>query len=65
MSGETFTLNSDDFETTRYLGPQWQEGARKPVKLVIKWPDTFCPMPIVTRMTSGTVDVRISDAAQR
>ena len=41
----------DDFETIRYLGPQWQEIARNPVKLGIKWPNSVTP---------GTVDVRIS-----
>ena len=33
MPAETFTSNSDDFETTRYMGPQWQKVPRKPVKL--------------------------------
>ena len=34
MPGETFTLNSDNFETTRYLGLQWKEVARKPVHMI-------------------------------
>ena len=32
MPAETFTANSGDVETTRYMGHQWQEVARKTVK---------------------------------
>ena len=56
MPAETFTSNSDDFETTRYMGPQWQEVAQKPVKLGHLIPGLICLMPIVIWVTPRTVD---------
>ena len=65
MPGETFTLNSDDIETTRYiLGPPVTKDRPKTSKTrSLNGLTRLCPMPVVNRVTPGTVDV--SDAAQR
>ena len=61
MPGETFTLNSDDFETTRYLGSTVTRGHSKTSETTCMslngWA-RFRLMLIVTRVTPGTVDVK-------
>ena len=60
-----FTLNSDDIETTRYiLGPPVTRDRPKTSKTrSLDSRTRLCPMPIVTWVTPGTINVRISDAA--
>ena len=67
MPAETFTSNSDDFETTRYMdGPPVTKGPSKTSKTrSLNDRTRFCPMPIVTWVTPGTVDVRIRGTAHR
>ena len=62
MPGETFTLNSDD----RVLAPPVTRDRSTTSKMrSLNGLTRFSPMPVVTQVTSGTVDVKISDAAQR
>ena len=67
MPEETLTTNSDDFDTTRYIGlhgPLVTRGRSKTSKTrSFDGRTRFCAIPIVTLATPGTVDVRISDAA--
>ena len=58
MPAETFTTNSDDFEST-------SRGRSKNSKIrSFNGQTRFCSMPFVTRVTPGTVDVKISAAAK-
>ena len=66
MPAETFTTNTDDFEMTRYMIPHFKRSCSKTSKTrSFNGRTRFCPMPVVTQVTPGTVSVRISDAAQR
>ena len=66
MSAETFTSHSDDFETTWCTDPCEKKVAQTPEQLChFKDRTRFCPMPIVTCVTPGTVYDRISDAAMQ
>ena len=67
MPGESFTLNSDDIETTRYiLGPPVTKDRPNTSKTrSLNGRTRLCLTPFVTRVTPGTVNVRISDATQR
>ena len=64
MSPETFTTNSDDFESTGIWSP-CDKRSLKTVKLghlMARLVSILCHL--VTRVTPGTVDVKISAASK-
>ena len=62
MSAETFTTNSDDFNQPGTWAPRSRSRSKNNKIRSFNGRTRFCLMPFVTRVTHGTVAVKISAA---